>query len=903
MKQLFTFLFLLITITSYSQVRISQVYGGGGNTAATYNQDFVELFNAGSTTADISGYSVQYASATGTAWSTAVIPASSTIPPGGYFLVGLASGATGVALPTPDATGGLNLSGTSGKVALVNNSTALSGATACSGATVVDVIGYGSGSCFEGAVLSTSGIDNAKSMTRKLNGCTDDNNNSTDFTIAAVSPRNAATAVSPCGAASPSLTASPNVSGLTTTSGAPSSPLTFNLSGNSLTGFPGDITVTATTDFEVSLSSGSGFATSIQVPYTSATLASTPIYTRIAAGAAVGPVNGTVTSSGGGAATNAVVTVAGSVIVNEPGTQATNVLISNINDNGFDVNWANGNGSSRLVLVRETTTAAVPPTDGVEFTFPGTTGIGNTIIYLGSGTGPVTVTGLNAGTNYTVQVYEYNGSGGSNNYNINTATGNPATTTTTGISPFLQQGSYFTAVAVPQYGISGTANRLPIMYFANVNGLLPNTTYRYYTQAAAFTDLGSTATGAGNSLLIDYTVSPVTYTYASSVSVSTAGGYGKFTTNASGSFRGAFGFINTSNSRFNSGNMVFPSIAIAEEGATPSVQYRFALNQRISILGLGVTASDGSYIKGASAATAGNIVGLWDNVDGNLVAARPLSMTLVEHPVIGGDAWGTAATNFIIGYEQTTGSWNTIIPNSSANGVRLIQQFDISSAAVLGCNSDADGSWPSGAVTANASSGATPIVIAISDAPINSGSCFSIVPVQLKSFAVQKAGNSTRLSWTTAQEINSREFVIERSTNSRTWNSIATVAAAGNSVMERTYYYVDNDPAKGINFYRIRLVDADNQFSNTDTKSVLFSNIDVVLITPNPASSFVNIYMSKNDNSLAQVFITDANGRLVETIRTNEQVYQYNTSRLNKGVYIFKVMNNGNSSSQKVIIQ
>ena len=45
---------------------ISQVYGGGGNSGATYTNDFVELFNAGSAAVDLSGFSLQYASATGT---------------------------------------------------------------------------------------------------------------------------------------------------------------------------------------------------------------------------------------------------------------------------------------------------------------------------------------------------------------------------------------------------------------------------------------------------------------------------------------------------------------------------------------------------------------------------------------------------------------------------------------------------------------------------------------------------------------------------------------------------------------------------------------------------------------------------------------------------------------------
>ena len=87
-----------------SDVVISQLYAGGGNSGATYTNDFVELLNRGSSSVDLSGWTVQYATAAGTTWQ--VTPLSGTVQPGRYFLVQLASAAAvGAALPTPDATG------------------------------------------------------------------------------------------------------------------------------------------------------------------------------------------------------------------------------------------------------------------------------------------------------------------------------------------------------------------------------------------------------------------------------------------------------------------------------------------------------------------------------------------------------------------------------------------------------------------------------------------------------------------------------------------------------------------------------------------------------------------------------------------------------------------------------
>src|SRR5207245_9972535 len=64
----------------------SQFYGAGGNAGATYQNDFIEIFNRGTTTVNLSNWSVQYVSATGTGtWS--VTNLSGTIQPGQYYLV------------------------------------------------------------------------------------------------------------------------------------------------------------------------------------------------------------------------------------------------------------------------------------------------------------------------------------------------------------------------------------------------------------------------------------------------------------------------------------------------------------------------------------------------------------------------------------------------------------------------------------------------------------------------------------------------------------------------------------------------------------------------------------------------------------------------------------------------
>jgi len=202
---------------------ISQVYGGGGAAAgSTYANDFVELFNRGTTAVDVTGWSIQYASAAGPglfgASTTAITPLTGTLLPGQYLLVEGAVSATppapptGGALPTPDVTDTtpINLGGSSGKVALVTDSTPLGcngGSTLCNAgqmARIQDLVGYGATATtppnfFEGATPAPEPAPSASNgVQRKDGGCTETDDNGADFLEATPAPRNMASTFNPC---------------------------------------------------------------------------------------------------------------------------------------------------------------------------------------------------------------------------------------------------------------------------------------------------------------------------------------------------------------------------------------------------------------------------------------------------------------------------------------------------------------------------------------------------------------------------------------------------------------------------------------------------------------------------------------------------------------------------------
>ena len=167
-----------------STVLISEVYGGGGNSGAPLRSDFVELYNASSTPIDLGGWTVQYWSANGTAAQKTAL--TGTLEPGRHYLVKEADGTntTSPALPSPDATGTIAMSGTAGRVSVVD-----------AGGATVDLLGWGAAAASEGAPAAAT--TNTTSVARRSE-CTDTDDNAADFAVGAPTPVNAVAGASEC---------------------------------------------------------------------------------------------------------------------------------------------------------------------------------------------------------------------------------------------------------------------------------------------------------------------------------------------------------------------------------------------------------------------------------------------------------------------------------------------------------------------------------------------------------------------------------------------------------------------------------------------------------------------------------------------------------------------------------
>jgi 5'-nucleotidase len=171
-----------------SELVINEVYGGGGNSGAAFTHDFVELYNPTAEPISVEGLGLNYWSASGGSGGVAAL--HGTVAAGDHFLVQLAAG-NGNGRPLPEAdqvVSAPNISGTTGRVFLLEGTSAYAGATgdAAGRADIIDMVGWGSGAAtFETA--PAPGTANATSIARAAVGA-DSDSNAADFVAGAPTP-------------------------------------------------------------------------------------------------------------------------------------------------------------------------------------------------------------------------------------------------------------------------------------------------------------------------------------------------------------------------------------------------------------------------------------------------------------------------------------------------------------------------------------------------------------------------------------------------------------------------------------------------------------------------------------------------------------------------------------------
>ncbi|MBR9921090.1 MAG: T9SS type A sorting domain-containing protein [Bacteroidetes bacterium] len=172
-------------------------------------------------------------------------------------------------------------------------------------------------------------------------------------------------------------------------------------------------------------------------------------------------------------------------------------------------------------------------------------------------------------------------------------------------------------------------------------------------------------------------------------------------------------------------------------------------------------------------------------------------------------------------------------------------------------------------------------------------------PIELLSFTAFENGSGATLEWATATETNNDYFEIERSRNGQQFEKIGEVEGAGNSIQRLDYFFSDNKPHEGINYYRIRQVDFDGTFSFSHLASVRFDqSSNQISISPNPTSGDLYISGLPSDE-ITEISIFNINGQRLKRLATTDAIVDL--ADLPQGIYLLTIKTATEVITHKVI--
>jgi hypothetical protein len=177
-----------------------------------------------------------------------------------------------------------------------------------------------------------------------------------------------------------------------------------------------------------------------------------------------------------------------------------------------------------------------------------------------------------------------------------------------------------------------------------------------------------------------------------------------------------------------------------------------------------------------------------------------------------------------------------------------------------------------------------------------------VLPVTLVSFTAQAKGNQAELKWSTATEINNKEFIVLHSTDGSRFTEIGKVAGTDNSGVEKNFVFYDAHPVKGINFYSLQQVDYDGHKTQTGIREVNFSVApNAINIYPNPVSDLLETTFSPN--IYHQIQLTGVNGSVLKmmSLSTTDTQKKIDMSSLPSGTYFIRLVSNDKVEIRTVV--
>jgi uncharacterized delta-60 repeat protein len=162
----------------------------------------------------------------------------------------------------------------------------------------------------------------------------------------------------------------------------------------------------------------------------------------------------------------------------------------------------------------------------------------------------------------------------------------------------------------------------------------------------------------------------------------------------------------------------------------------------------------------------------------------------------------------------------------------------------------------------------------------------SVVPLKLLSFSGIHSNNGNLLQWQTANEVGTKNFIIEKSSTGSNFTNIATVAAQRSGAAN--YSYLDNSTQSEVVFYRLKMVDVDGSFTYSNIIKLSVDNTVKVEVFPNPVTDFITVSVSRSSINKNAVLI-NMQGIQLQRIKISRQAFTLNLANYPNGIYLLKI--------------
>jgi len=172
------------------------------------------------------------------------------------------------------------------------------------------------------------------------------------------------------------------------------------------------------------------------------------------------------------------------------------------------------------------------------------------------------------------------------------------------------------------------------------------------------------------------------------------------------------------------------------------------------------------------------------------------------------------------------------------------------------------------------------------------------LPVELYSFSAKARKTEIELSWITKSEINNQGFEIQHSTDAINWNAIGFMEAQEENTEEKAYEFIHQDVLNGYNYYRLKQIDNNGDFSYSSIQSIRMEkrNNDIQVF-PNPFSNFITV--SGVENSNQEYAITNTAGKLMQSGTISKE--RLDLSSVPSGLYFLRIEANDGTVLKRIV--